>query len=472
MIKPLGTATALASLLVALGSAAGAGPAPVQLAQMNAGPKIQPAPPPNLARPPVVTPKIDMSRLAGEKDEAEKETDANTEQVPQEAATGTGDSLKIVRRTPAAAGHVSGSPLPPARKDGWINGLSDEAGIRGMVERYFEENALLDDVLDSHGARSIEEFAKDFGVDPAAIKDLADTLRGQDIGIYRVELVPWLEVPMGGGDQGGGIPGMNPLDPTAGVDPWDPTGSGLGGGRPSGLGLVSTKHHRFNHAVRVDLPGGGFIVTERYEAKSIWVRTTIPAGENAFRTRDVVLDPGGQERVVLERTEHRDGRREVHETRNVRTGQNTEAVRAYNEQREREEAARQERQREATNQKPGGEKPDDDGQGGKVDKYQPADGTGAGSFCPLMLEFCRRALKEAEEKRSNLLLGAVLVNPGDPDVQPRGSRLVYDPEDLVINPASPQSRGRAPGRIQFRARIPVLINPPGPDEPQLQARQP
>ncbi len=124
MIRSFTAATALATVFVALSPAAGAGPAPVQLAQMNAPPKIQPVPPPNLARPPVITPRIDTSRLAGERDDGQdddddgKDTAGNPEQIPQETATGVvPEAPAAARRTAPPIVRLTRAPLPLARPD-------------------------------------------------------------------------------------------------------------------------------------------------------------------------------------------------------------------------------------------------------------------------------------------------------------------------------------------------------------------
>ena len=97
-------------------------------------------------------------------------------------------------------------------------------------------------------------------------------------------------------------------------------------------------------------------------------------------------------------------------------------------------------------------------------KYQPSDG--AGVFCPLAVEVCRRGMDEVLESGDDVLVGVVFVNPGDPDDLPEGTRLVFDPEGLVINPDPTTTVGRDSARDPsgFKMALPVWVLPPAPDE--------
>ena len=112
---------------------------------------------------------------------------------------------------------------------------------------------------------------------------------------------------------------------------------------------------------------------------------------------------------------------------------------------------------------PGDDSGDDPGD--DVDGFQPADGEG--TYCPLVLQYCRRQLEEAEEGNDpdRLRLGAIRINPPDDAPPPEGPRFRFDPEDFVINP-SPDDAGRDRDRPVTRVEIfiPVWVNPPGPDD--------
>jgi len=97
-----------------------------------------------------------------------------------------------------------------------------------------------------------------------------------------------------------------------------------------------------------------------------------------------------------------------------------------------------------------------------IDQYQPADGEG--TFCPMTVEVCRRQMKKALEDGENVLVGGVFINPARQDDTPKASRLVFDPEDLVINPSPEASRQRQPYTGTFLMVLPVWVNPPGPNE--------
>ena len=113
---------------------------------------------------------------------------------------------------------------------------------------------------------------------------------------------------------------------------------------------------------------------------------------------------------------------------------------------------------------------DEDAQDG-VDQYQPASGD-EGSFCPNSVEYCRRGRERAEASGGTILTGMVLVNPGDPLVPVNGPRLIFDPQDLVINPdpAVAESAGGTSRNTRFQMIIPVLVNPPGPNDPGAMPR--
>jgi len=111
----------------------------------------------------------------------------------------------------------------------------------------------------------------------------------------------------------------------------------------------------------------------------------------------------------------------------------------------------------------GGE-PVEEGSEGGVDQYQPADGMEGSTFCPLTLDVCRREMEKLARQGEDILLGAILINPAEPDVMPEAPRLAFDTETLVINPdptVTESDQVREPP--QFQMRLPVWVLPPRPN---------
>ena len=176
MTKPFTTATATAAVLLAQAATATADP--MQHAQVNVAPKIQPAPPPNLARPPAITPKIDMSRLAAEKAENDenKESAANPERVPQETTATGGRAPEVARWSapPPEAARLTRPPLPQAKPDPFAgvdpSGLSDASQAR--------DTAAAKEAAEAAAAAGVAVEHSDLG-------GLGDPMAGDQGGVPR-----------------------------------------------------------------------------------------------------------------------------------------------------------------------------------------------------------------------------------------------------------------------------------------------
>jgi hypothetical protein len=104
---------------------------------------------------------------------------------------------------------------------------------------------------------------------------------------------------------------------------------------------------------------------------------------------------------------------------------------------------------------------------GKIDTYQPADGSGGG-WCPLFLWQCREALEQirADGKDPRRILrgkARVLPPPPDADSPSEGPRLQVDRTGLVINPDPNDNRvDRGSRPVEMRIDILGWVLPPKP----------
>lgn len=475
MINSFTTATAVAATaLVALGSAAGAGPAPVQLAQMNVAPKIQPAPPPNLARPPVIMPRIDTSRLTGdEDDERDERKDAagSREQIPQETATGgatgsfqqwrldsweqvpqetaTGEVPGIAaaeRQSPPPAAGLMRAPLPPVKPD-----LFDRMGPAELI--------------DARGA--------------AEAREAAEAAAAAGVGVERSDL-------SGLGVPGAGDDGADPNDPRlGGLTPEEHKERfGLGGASPEeiGHGLATEFNDLGNRGVsspagdvaaglRPDpssIPKGGLASDETGDEGTIYLRPTFFLN----RTEDTGWQPlpaGGSIRTV---TEYDTADRVVSRTTTALydNGNKSEAREEYDP--EGDQTFRQyvmrdkdgnviQQEREGTPRAASGEGVAElqtrEGASGGIGGCLPSDGSAA---CNEL-----RRLQREGNTPGGLLAGSTLVNPGDADAGETGSgpRLIMGEDDLLGNPDLHRTEGGG-GSSARSFDGGTLINPPNPNE--------
>lgn len=362
-------------------------------------------------------------------------------QEPPNTATDAGEASEQDQGEPVA--------FRKAREQGLaMNGYKDTAALKRVVENYFQAAALPKGFFD-------ENLARELGVDFQALKELSDLALLNGLEIYRVEMIPGL-----GSD-------LTPLDPT------DTGGQGNAGafapGFPSRGSLVGQ-----GAVSRVQTQTGDRRTgSSTFRDGSTWTITRSTDKDGNVSVHETTRDGNGD-------VEYYHGR--IYNSAGEQTAD--KVIEHDNQPSQAEEARRRTGQRadddpfappnatgdgetgggnEGTDGKDTGD--GDQEKPGKLDQYQPAEG-GAGSFCPLTIEICRRGLEKALASFHQVRVGMVRVNPGDPDdAPPSAPRLVFDPEDLVINPdpnaASPRE-GRSPAR--FRMDIPVWVNPPGPSE--------
>lgn len=311
-----------------------------------------------------------------------------------------------------------------------IRGIQDEEGLRRVVEHY------LDGLRPGEWLRD-SKVAEALGVDFETLRELESMIRMSDLLVYRVEMMPGPT-----GQPGTDVPSR---------DVKDLESDGFTPGFPSRGSLVGTKgysSHTVSHG-----PGYG-VEVNTYPDGSSWLRSFVTNSAGVTVSVEQTVNPDGSIRHSHVVTEGNDGPRRETTTDQENGPPNMAEAERKDEEARREEAAR------------GEEAPAEDaGEGEDVDQFQPPDGAG-GTFCPLTVEICRRGFEEALASGQKLLVGMVLVNPGDPDDQPAASRLVYDTKDLVINPDPERTRRRdsATDPRRFRMDIPVWVNPPGPGE--------
>lgn len=346
----------------------------------------------------------------------------------------------------------TGSRFEDAAKQGLVmNGIRDVAGLQRIV---------LDAVDGKNGVRNQLEDALGDGLskqlDRSAIEQLGALIRMDGLAIDRIEFVPGLE-----GFQGGESGILDPLGDELGYDRGE-----FGPDMPSQMGLVSAieRHNTPN----------GYVIIGTYDDLSMW-SVIVEGGAGKKQVTYLVTGAGGVETWSESTTYYSDGRvvPNRRETNALPAGRAWEGFgHHYNEEQRRQREARSERpaQDNTAAEKPTSEKPENPAKpadkpagGGKLDQYQPADGTG--TFCPMTVEVCRRQIEQALADGEQVLVGGVYVNPAEPNVQPEASSMVYDPQELVINPSPEAWRGRQkfdPSR--YSIRLPVWVNPPGPDE--------
>lgn len=350
-----------------------------------------------------------------------------------------------------------------------MNGYRDEGGLKRILERHFQNASLfgtpeadrrLNRAPDGRVAEIAEAF-REAGIDPEIMREMESLVRGMDVSIHRVEYMP--------GFTGLDVPGAPNADPGAqGLE----DDGGLTPGIPRGESLASSDNtYRVYHSYE----DGGRTRERGYRDGSTWYHAEGRTADGGYMRYDRVTNRDGSTRYYrLTITDGEDGdiRSHVEERQEGRpiTQAEKDHQRSTGYQHPDDEGPDDQgtpaEGEEAGGEEQGGGEGDGNGSDEDLDQYQPAEG-GEGTFCPLILEHCRRALEEMGESREEILVGTVLVNPGDPDDQPKGSRLVYDPENLVINPDPETSRGEARrlGSRRFWMSIPVWVNPPGPNEP-------
>lgn len=285
------------------------------------------------------------------------------------------------------------------------------------------------------------------GVDARAVADLAARVP-TDLAVYRVEFLRGFDPAAVDAAADGGAPYRDPMDP-GGLDDGDFTP-----GFPSPGSLVGniTGWSEVNE-------GGVNTVTVHFSDGSIAQHTRVRAGGDAGVSQDryVAVDGDGTVSYFFEITKNMEtGETNASEASSPGTasgGTDCKKCEARFFVRERIEEEQQ-----------GADAPDADAPDADApdpEKYQPADGGGV--LCPLAVEICRRQMQDALDSRGEALVGAVFVNPGDPDDQPEAARLVFDPQGLVINPdpnVAAANSARDPST--FRMVLPVHVLPPRP----------
>lgn len=324
-----------------------------------------------------------------------------------------------------------------------LEGYQDLAGLQRVIEFYLEDSSnFRSSVID-------ESIINELNMDLQAIREI-EALAQMDLSMYLVEFVPGFT---GGSRSDGPIMDFNNLGlPDNDLTPgFPPRGSLVSqDGDYVTWSHTNTKNERRTEAT---YPDGSrrWMIKRVLPNGNVWTEEGTASSDGSITYFDVtVQDPDTGDTVS-----------QVHREE---VGEETNTAEEQRLQDEREREA--ERSGETGGEETGGEDTGGGEEDPGVDQYQPADG-GGGTFCPLVVEVCRRGLEEAIESAQVVKVGIVYVNPGDPDDQPEsGQRLVIDPEDLVINP-DPNSAIRDSSMLNpngFRMEIPVWVNPPGPNE--------
>lgn len=295
------------------------------------------------------------------------------------------------------------------------------------------------------------------GVDARAVADLAARVP-TDLAVYRVEFLRGFDPAAVDAAADGDAPYRDPRDP-GGLDGGDFTP-----GFPSPGSLVGsiTGWSEANE-------GGANTVTVYFSDGSIAQHTRVrtPGGGGGSVDRYVAVDGDGTASYFFQAVKDgKTGETNVTESSSPGTASGgTDCDRCEARLFVRQRIEEQERDREGAADDAADDAPGDDADTDTDDTdpagYQPADG--AGTLCPLAVEVCRRQMQRALDSRDQALVGAVFVNPGDPEEQPDAPRLVFDPEGLVINPdpnVAAANSARDPS--SFRMVLPVLVLPPRP----------
>jgi hypothetical protein len=330
-------------------------------------------------------------------------------------------------------------------------GYKDVQGLKRIIGSILKDTAKSNSELSA----ALEKAAGNNGVDADAIKEMSGLLRGGFGPIDRIEFVPGWD----GADESGRI--VDPLNDDMSYAPSD-----YGPSWPSAGSLVgyitsdSTSQDRGGFIRRITFSDGSWLTYGSYADKDDNKVTHFTAtgqnGQGVVVDEQRVTDPEGTPR-------HRHTRNRPHPENE------SEAGNWYNKYRLLQEEAR--REREAQESTPASEKPEatdkpvtsEKPEKPAIDKYQPSEGE-PGTYCPMTLDICRRELDRALKSGEQVLAGMVFVNPGDPDVQPDAPRLIYDPEDLVTNPAiSAAARKSTFTAGRYRMALPVLVLPPRPN---------
>lgn len=335
--------------------------------------------------------------------------------------------------------------LPTPTDSAWIKGLSDFEGIeRALAEASVQGRRGADLFTDRFSAR-----AREIGVDLNGVRDLANATIHLPFILERVEFVPGLDASElnngiitdfdGLGEYEGGefSPGMPDKNSLSGFRTSSRAGRSLGGSLTWHYWTYSDGSTTFNRRVRNE--SGDTIA---------WTITITDENGNVEYSREEGTDPDGNWTIESKRNEPPgDEHSEAYEA---------EKRHARAQGLDIDDDSSGDRGDADAVEKPSVDDP-------ALDKFQPANGEG--SYCPLVFEICRRQMEQAFASGEDIFTGMILVNPGDPDVQPVAPRLIIDPKDLVIDPSG-RSRNRAPRReLGFsQAVLPVWVNPAGPNE--------
>lgn len=324
-----------------------------------------------------------------------------------------------------------------------IDGIKDEQGLKKYLETEITSIPKNIGLFD-------QKLARELGIDLKMINEIEDLVNGINMDIYRIELVPGLN------DQ------SNP------TNPYDNFTSMFGSNdfkpnMPSKGSLVSNSlgaGYGYNYRGWVYGQSSGGTAT--YNDGSTWIKITVVDRDGSTYTQESThTADGGLIYLHVEEVDSEGNREISHHESEDPAEQNSEAERA---RRHNEASGGSESSESSEGDEDAGE---NSGDGEKLDKYQPADGSSA-NFCPLTLDICRRAVENLIKDQQKVKTGWLIINPGEPDDQPEGQRLYFDPESLVINPAfdTDGSRRIDPSTIQKRIRmiIPIHVNPPGPNE--------
>lgn len=355
-------------------------------------------------------------------------------------------------KNPSEEQPTQASPaLEQARKEGFLMmNLKDVQALTRITETYFEDTVLPPNAISA-------DLARELGEDLQGIKELTELGRLNGLQIERIELIPDLggSPDFGGGnsDTFGGSSGWSPALPSKGSLVMQSQS-----GNVTGWSRVNTGNERSG--------------TNTYRDGSTWTvsRTTAPDG--TVKAVEFTVTKTGEvqhSHVVVFRPgeapeEHAQGT----------TENPSQAEQARQNQPPRQPGPFDPPQEDNGNGDDSGGADDDSSADDSIaDEGSTDDPTSeslprddVGSFCPLTIEICRRALEEALASQKDVLIGMIHINPGDPDLhQANAPRLIYDPQGLVINPDPNATSGGIGGPPpRFDMGVTGLVNPPGPGE--------
>lgn len=357
-----------------------------------------------------------------------------TEMVHQEAAVRRAETAAAVEARASGARVRSGKAERPAVPQ---VRLPDAGRLPNVALRV--PPALARDAIEASG------------VDAQAIADLVARVP-TDLVVSRVEFLRGFDPAAVGDAMGGGAPHRDPRDP-GGLDDGDFTP-----GLPSLESLVGSLRHHTTYSDGYGSSRVTYFFSDNSQATFQREVAVEEQGLGISTVRWSATDSEGDYHVIYESTkiETTGGQVGDQPDQNEIDDESTQAEIYVRDQLKEYQRSQSE---SGSGDRSGGDHSTDTAP--DPEKYRPADGDGV--FCPLAVEVCRRYMQEALDSRDEVLVGVVLVNPADPNVQPDAPRLVIDPQGLVINPdPNTVHANTARNPSTFRMALPVAVLPPRP----------